>query len=93
MRGNLKRILPQNCDAKIFTDSWRVPPIFTLLQRLGNIENEEMFKVFNMGIGLVMVVSKKQTNKILTQLSSLKETAYRIGEITFGRGEVKLFNL
>jgi len=93
IKGNLKRILPENCDAKILSDSWRVPPIFTLLQRLGNIENEEMFKVFNMGIGLVMVVSRKETNKILTQLSSLKETAYRIGEITFGRGEVFLLNL
>ncbi len=93
IKGNLKRILPENCDAKILTDSWKVPPIFKLIQKMGNIENEEMFKVFNMGIGLVLVVSKKEMNKVLRQLSSLRETAYRIGEITAGKGEVKLFEL
>ncbi len=93
IKGNLKRILPDNCDAKIFADSWRVPPIFKLIQRLGNIENQEMFKVFNMGIGLVLVVSKKETNRVFKRLSSLKETVYRIGEITSGKGKVKLLNL
>ena len=93
IRGNLKRILPKNCDAKIHTDSWRVPPIFGLLQRLGNIDNREMFKAFNMGIGMILVVSKKETDRILKQLSALKETAYPIGEITPGTGKVTLLGL
>jgi phosphoribosylformylglycinamidine cyclo-ligase len=93
IRGNLKRILPKSCDATISTDSWRVPPIFGLLQRLGNIDNREMFKAFNMGIGMILVVSKKDTDRILKQLSSAKETPYLIGEITAGTGKVKLLNL
>ncbi|UCB53195.1 MAG: phosphoribosylformylglycinamidine cyclo-ligase [Candidatus Zixiibacteriota bacterium] len=93
IRGNLRRILPKNCDARIAVDSWRVPPIFGLLQRLGNIDNREMFKVFNMGVGMILVVSKKDTDRILNQLSSLKETAYLIGEITSGTCKVKLLNL
>jgi phosphoribosylformylglycinamidine cyclo-ligase len=93
IKGNLCRILPKNCDAKILTDSWKVPAIFKFIQRLGNIENREMFKVFNMGIGLVLVVSKSEMGRILNRLSSLKETAFLIGEITSGKGEVKLLNL
>jgi phosphoribosylformylglycinamidine cyclo-ligase len=93
IKGNLKRVLPGNCDAKILTDSWKIPPIFKLIQKKGNIEDEEMFKVFNMGIGLIMVVPKDETNRVLSQLSTLKETAYHIGEITKGKGEVNLLNL
>ena len=93
IRGNLKRILPKNCDARVAADSWRIPPIFGLLQRLGNIDNREMFKAFNMGIGMILVVSKKETDRILKQLSSLKETAYPIGEITPGTGKVTLLGL
>jgi phosphoribosylformylglycinamidine cyclo-ligase len=93
IKGNLKRVLPGNCDAKILTNSWKIPPIFKLIQKKGNIEDEEMFKVFNMGIGLIIVVSKDETNGILNQFSSLKEVAYHIGEITKGKGEVNLLNL
>jgi len=93
IQGNLCRILPKNCDAQIHTDSWKVLPIFEFIQSKGNIDNEEMFKVFNMGIGLILVVSKPETHKILNQLSSLKETAHHIGEITKGNGEVNLLNL
>jgi phosphoribosylformylglycinamidine cyclo-ligase len=93
IKGNLKRILPPNCDAKILAKSWKIPPIFKLIQKKGNIEDKEMFRAFNMGIGLIMVVSKEETNRVLNQLSSLKETAYHIGEITKGKGEVNLLNL
>jgi phosphoribosylformylglycinamidine cyclo-ligase len=88
--GNLNRILPGRCDAHVITGLWRVPPVFGLIQKLGNVADEEMFKVFNMGIGLILVVSKNQTNEIMRRLSSLKETPYWIGEITSGSGEVRL---
>jgi phosphoribosylformylglycinamidine cyclo-ligase len=93
IKGNLKRVLPGNCDAKILANSWKIPPIFKLIQKKGNIEDEEMFKVFNMGIGLIMVVPQDETNRVLSQLSTLKETAYHIGEITKGKGEVNLLKL
>lgn len=93
IEGNLKRILPKDCDARVAADSWRIPPIFGLLQRLGNIDDREMFKAFNMGIGMILVVSKKETDRILRRFSSLKETAYPIGEITPGTGKVTLLGL
>ncbi|MFQ6032048.1 MAG: phosphoribosylformylglycinamidine cyclo-ligase [Candidatus Zixiibacteriota bacterium] len=86
IEGNLKRILPKNCDAKIFVNSWRTPPVFNFIQNIGNIENQEMYKVFNMGIGMILVVSKKEVAKILRHLSNLKQTAFHIGEISSGRG-------
>lgn len=91
--GNLKRILPQSCDAEIAADSWRIPPIFSLLQRLGNIDDKEMFRAFNMGIGMILVASKSETDRILKQLSSMKQAAHLIGEIEAGTGKVRLLNL
>lgn len=93
IEGNLKRILPRNCDAKIFVNSWKTPPVFDFIQNIGNIENQEMYKVFNMGIGMILVVSKKEVAKILGHLSNTKETAFHIGEIASGKGKVKLLNL
>lgn len=88
--GNLNRILPGHCDAHIITGLWKVPPVFQVIQKLGNVDEEEMFRVFNMGIGLILVVSKNQTDEILRRLSLLKETPYWIGEVTVGNGEVRL---
>ncbi len=93
IEGNLKRILPKNCDARISVNSWRTPSVFNFIQRIGNIENQEMYKVFNMGIGMILVVSKKDVAKILRHLSYLKETAFHIGEVSSGKGKVKLFDL
>jgi phosphoribosylformylglycinamidine cyclo-ligase len=90
IQGNLCRILPSNCDAHIHTDAWKVPAIFRLIQREGNIEEQEMFRVFNMGIGLVMVVSKNEVRKISTQLTSTGESVFPIGEITSGKERVIL---
>jgi phosphoribosylformylglycinamidine cyclo-ligase len=92
IEGNLIRILPKNCKAVINTNSWKVPPLFDVIQRLGNIDDDEMFKVFNMGIGLILVIAKKDAQKIIKRLSSLKETPFLIGEITSGRCQVKLLH-
>ncbi len=88
--GNLNRVLPKNCDAQIHVDAWKVPPIFRFIQREGNIDNLEMFKAFNMGIGLVLVVSMDRLKGVSAQLSSLGETVYHIGEISRGKGRVLL---
>jgi phosphoribosylformylglycinamidine cyclo-ligase len=90
IQGNLCRILPENCDAHIHTDAWKVPAIFRLIQREGKIEEQEMFKVFNMGIGLVLVVLKNDVGKISSQLSLMGEVVFPIGEITSGNGRVIL---
>jgi phosphoribosylformylglycinamidine cyclo-ligase len=90
IQGNLRRVLPGHCDAHILADLWKVPPVFRIIQSLGNIDTDEMFKVFNMGIGLILVVPRTQTELVLKQLSSVGESPYWIGSITQGRGEVIL---
>jgi phosphoribosylformylglycinamidine cyclo-ligase len=82
---NLPRILPSNCDAVIETKSWRVPNIFQILQQNGNVDPQEMYQVFNMGIGMVAIVAEGNTP---TAMSILK--AKRIGRIEPGTGKVRL---
>jgi phosphoribosylformylglycinamidine cyclo-ligase len=82
---NLPRSLPANCDAVIETGSWRVPDIFQILQENGNIDLQEMYQVFNMGIGMVAVVSERDAQYAMRMLK-----AKRIGEITRGDGRVRL---
>src|SRR4029450_9055676 len=82
---NLPRILPANCDAVIETKNWRVPRIFQILQQNGNIDLHEMYQVFNMGIGMVVVVSEHDARCAMLMLK-----AKRIGQIARGNGRVRL---
>ena len=76
--GNIPRILPEGLSARFDTSAWTVPPIFRLLERKGGIGHEEMYRVFNMGIGMVIIASAANAEKIVQQLPESK----RIGEIT-----------
>src|ERR1700736_6119016 len=78
---NLPRILPRTADALIDTKSWKIPPIFRMIQKGGDIAPEEMFQVFNMGIGMVLVVAKRHA----AEVASLSEGKV-IGQITPGSG-------
>src|SRR5215467_3438699 len=82
---NLPRILPRNCDAVIETKSWRVPPIFQILQENGGVELQEMYQVFNMGIGMAAVVAERSATHAISLLR-----AKRIGHIEPGTGKVRL---
>ena len=82
---NLPRILPKNCNAVIETKSWRVPRIFQILQRNGNIDLAEMYQVFNMGIGMVAIVSQRDVKRAMSTLK-----AKRIGRIERGSGKTIL---
>ena len=82
---NLPRILPSNCDAVIETKSWRVPNIFEILQQNGNVDPQEMYQVFNMGIGMVAIVAEGNTPSAMSILK-----AKRIGRIEPGIGKVRL---
>jgi phosphoribosylformylglycinamidine cyclo-ligase len=62
-------------------NSWDIPPVFDLIQAKGNVAAEEMFRVFNMGIGMMMVVPEKEVAEILERLRNLGERAYQIGSI------------
>jgi phosphoribosylformylglycinamidine cyclo-ligase len=82
---NLPRILPNNCDAVIDTKSWRVPRIFQTLRQKGNVDAREMYQVFNMGIGMVAIVSEREAKRTISKLK-----AKRIGRIERGAGKVHL---
>lgn len=81
LEENLERILPSGVAAKIDHDAWPRPPIFSWLQTLGEVDEDEMRKVFNCGIGLAVVVSPHFADSITAQLEAAGETVYRIGEI------------
>ncbi|MBI2137420.1 phosphoribosylformylglycinamidine cyclo-ligase [Candidatus Woesearchaeota archaeon] len=85
-RKNLPRILPKGLGAEIKKENWEPLPIFRLIQQRGNVPEEEMYNTFNMGIGYVYVVDKKDADDILQQLQQLKEKAYLIGSITSREG-------
>jgi len=82
---NLPRVLPKTCDAVIETRSWRVPPIFEVLRQQGKVDAGEMYQVFNMGIGMVAIVSAKNAENVALQLK-----AKQIGRIERGQGRTRL---
>jgi len=86
--GNIPRVLPKDCDAAIKKSSWEVPKIFTFMQKTGPVEEKEMFRVFNMGIGYVLIVAEDFADSITKKLTKYGESVYRIGRITSGTGKV-----
>ena len=87
LRDNLERIFPPHVrDARSIPDSWPVPPVFRWLQRLGGIDDDEMARVFNMGLGLVLVVSPFYAESIQRTLEEAGLPSWRIGRIVERRG-------
>jgi phosphoribosylformylglycinamidine cyclo-ligase len=80
---NIPRIIPNSCRCVINKNCWEVPPIFNVIREMGNIEEREMFRVFNMGIGMMIIVSEKECSGVLEQLKmlALGEKAYLIGAV------------
>ncbi|MNV89754.1 Phosphoribosylformylglycinamidine cyclo-ligase [compost metagenome] len=81
---NIPRVLPDGVNVEVDYGSWPILPIFSLLQEKGNVSNRDMFTTFNMGIGLVIVVSKDQEEAALTALRAAGENPYVIGRVTAG---------
>ncbi len=88
--GNIPRVLPRDCNAVIKKSSWPQHKIFAFLQDAGPVAEEEMYRVFNMGIGFVLVVSEDFADSIGRKLAKSGEKVYRIGRITTGTGKVVL---
>ena len=78
---NIPRILPDNCKAVIKKKRWKMPFIFHFIQETGKIAEREMFRTFNCGIGMVLIVAKNDADKVIRKLKTLKEKAFLIGEI------------
>jgi phosphoribosylformylglycinamidine cyclo-ligase len=81
--------LPNSVDAEIVRDSWPIPPVFSWLQMLGDVDDAEMFRVFNMGVGLALVVSEYYAESIQQQLAEQGLESWPIGRIVEGRGDVR----
>jgi len=78
---NIARVLPRGCQAVIEKGTWPVPPIFKFLQEKGNIPEEEMFRIFNCGIGMVLIIPENQVQEALPIIKGSNEEAYVIGHI------------
>ncbi len=90
LKDNVERILPDNCRVKIDGRSWPMPPIFLWLKSLGNIENSEMFHVFNMGIGFTLIVNPYFAESIQRQLAQHRIHSWVIGEVNQGERGVAI---
>jgi phosphoribosylformylglycinamidine cyclo-ligase len=81
--GNLGRVLPEGCRAEVRV-RWEVPAVFRLVAQRGPVDEEEMFRVFNMGVGMVVVVRPEAASRAEEVLRACGETVYRVGEVTPG---------
>jgi len=88
--GNLARVLPDRCDAVVDRGTWEPPRIFDEIQRLGAIDDDEMAHVFNLGIGMVVVVPSDEVHRALDVLRTHGHTAREIGSVTEGEHRVRL---
>jgi phosphoribosylformylglycinamidine cyclo-ligase len=78
---NIPRVLPKNCVVEMDSSTWQIPSIMELIKQEGRIDQEEMYRTFNCGIGMVLVVNSKDVGKVLKRLGKLKEKASLIGEV------------
>ncbi len=89
LAGNLERVLPKHLDASIDRRAWTVPPLFRFLQEQGRVDEEEMRRVFNMGIGYALVVRPTFAESVATRLARAGERVHKIGTIVKGNGRVR----
>ncbi len=78
---NIPRVLPDDCTAEIDQNSWQMPAVFEWLQQAGNIEELEMYRTFNCGIGMVIVVNESSTDDCINLLNQLGEKAWKLGQV------------
>jgi phosphoribosylformylglycinamidine cyclo-ligase len=83
---NLPRVLPQGVSALVHESSWQWPEVFRWLQQQGQVEKAEMYRTFNCGVGMVLVVPAEQAESALAELAALGETAWRLGEMRVQTG-------
>ena len=89
-KENIVRILPENINAEINLNSWQQPEVFNWIQTEGNVDQEEMLRTFNCGIGFVLVVGNSDSKRVINALAETGHNAYLIGEVTTGKKEVRL---
>ncbi len=85
---NIPRILPEGVAVQINKESWPKPPIFSLIQEEGKISDEEMYRTFNMGIGMVLIVSQNDASKVINELKMTRYDSYIIGRVIKGNKQI-----
>ena len=85
---NIPRVLPDNVSVRIGLGQWPIPPLFSHIRQAGKIDLPEMLRVFNMGIGLVVIVSPEASQELSSLLSTRGEKFWRLGEVVEGKREV-----
>ncbi len=85
---NVPRMLPSGLSVQIHRGTWPIPKVFSLIQEVGRVAEDEMFRTFNMGIGFVLAVPPSLVSKVLGRLEEMGEKAYQIGEVVAGHGTV-----
>jgi phosphoribosylformylglycinamidine cyclo-ligase len=88
--GNVNRALPSTLDAEIDTSTWQVPNVFARLQEAGGVVRDEMFRAFNMGVGMVVIAASADAEAIVRSAQSSEIRAWRLGRIIRGAGQVLL---
>jgi phosphoribosylformylglycinamidine cyclo-ligase len=88
--GNLDRVLPDSLDAVVDIASWDVPPLFKVLETAGEVPRDEMFRVFNMGVGMVVIAAPEYADQIVREVDAVGIGAWQMGEIRAGSGNVVL---
>ncbi len=87
---NIPRVLPKKCDVVIHKGSWDMPPIFRIIQAEGGAPEPELYQVFNMGIGMTVIVAADKADAALKFVRAQKQTAWLIGEVVRGKGVVRI---
>ena len=86
---NIPRVLPEDCSVEIRRGSWPALPVFNIMQSIGNVDHEEMYRTFNMGIGMVVIVDAAEITKVKNSLKNLSEV-YRIGSVIQGKRRIRI---
>jgi phosphoribosylformylglycinamidine cyclo-ligase len=87
---NIPRVLPKGCDVIIRKGTWDVPPIFELIRAKGGVPEDELYQVFNMGIGMVVIVAADKADEVVRCIRGQKQKAWLIGQVVKGRGVVRM---
>ncbi len=88
--GNLDRVLPPDCDAVIDTTSWTVPPLFRVLEDAGGVARDEMYRTFNMGVGMTVITDPADADGVIDAAARAGVRAWPVGRIRQGSGRVQL---
>jgi phosphoribosylformylglycinamidine cyclo-ligase len=90
LTDNIPRILPQGAGVEINKGSWPVLPVFTVMQQIGDVAEGEMYRTFNMGVGMVIVTSPPDVDRVTSHLQKEGAMVYQIGRVINGKGKVSI---